>query len=193
MLIRGGRIIDPVQGLDAIVDLRVRAGVVAELGERLEPDVDEPVIDASGAFVAPGFIDMHVHLRVPGNPEKETIETGTAAAVAGGFTAVAAMPNTNPAIDTPDLVADLRSQRASCAIHPIAAITKARLGETLTDYGALRRAGAVAFSDDGSTVMNSKVLRDAANAARSPREPLVVHGADECLKSGEVLTQGAAF
>src|SRR5581483_5355615 len=126
MLIRGGRIIDPVQGLDAIVDLRVRAGVVAELGERLEPDVDEPVIDASGAFVAPGFIDMHVHLRVPGNPEKETIETGTAAAVAGGFTAVAAMPNTNPAIDTVELIEWLGAQTAHCRVYPVAAITKGR-------------------------------------------------------------------
>src|SRR5579872_4011503 len=153
MLIRGGRIIDPVQGLDAIVDLRVRAGVVAELGERLEPDVDEPVLDASGAFVAPGFIDMHVHLRVPGNPEKETIETGTAAAVAGGFTAVAAMPNTDPAIDTPELVAQLKSRATSCAIYPIAAITKGRAGKALVGYQALQRAGAVGFSDDGNTVM----------------------------------------
>jgi len=192
VLIRGGRIIDPARRLDAILDLRLRGGVVAEIGEDLQADAGEETFDAAGAFVAPGFLDMHVHLRVPGNPEKETIETGTAAAVAGGFTAVAAMPNTNPAIDTPDLVADLRSQRASCAIHPIAAITKARLGETLTDYGALRRAGAVAFSDDGSTVMNAKVLRDAANAARATRAPFVVHCEDECLKSGAVMTQGAA-
>jgi len=192
MLIRGGRIIDPARRLDAILDLRLRGGVVAELGEDLQADAGEETFDADGAFVAPGFIDMHVHLRVPGNPEKETIETGTAAAVAGGFTAVAAMPNTNPAIDTPELVADLRSQRGSCTVYPIAAITKARLGAALTDYAALRRAGAVAFSDDGSTVMNAKVLRDAANAAKSTRAPLIVHCEDECLKAEAVMTQGAA-
>ncbi len=104
MLIRGGRVVDPAQRLDARMDVRVRGGAIAELGEHLEPQREEDVFDASGAYVAPGFIDMHVHLREPGNPEKETLSTGLAAAVAGGFTAVAAMPNTNPAIDAPESV-----------------------------------------------------------------------------------------
>src|SRR5579871_1799852 len=121
MLIKGGRIIDPARDLDTIADLRVRSGTIVEIGEHLEAAPGERVLNAAGAYVAPGFIDMHVHLRDPGNPEKETIASGTAAAVAGGFTAVAAMPNTHPAIDTPELVRYVaRAQGAVCRVYPIA-------------------------------------------------------------------------
>src|SRR5690242_11768983 len=100
MLIRNGRVVDPAQRLDARLDVRLNGAVVEAIGESLEARSGEEIFDAHGAYVAPGFIDMHVHLREPGNPEKETVASGTAAALAGGFTAVAAMPNTKPAIDT---------------------------------------------------------------------------------------------
>jgi dihydroorotase len=137
---------------------------------------------------------MHVHLREPGNPEKETIATGTAAAVAGGFTAVAAMPNTNPAIDSPELVETLLSflEGALCRVYPIAAITRGRKGQEITDYAGLSAAGAVAFSDDGNTVMNARVLRDAAVASRDVGGCFIVHCEDEHLKGEAVMNEGAA-
>ena len=220
MLIRGGRIVDPAQGLEALFDLRIRAGVIAEIGEHLHPEGDEPVLDASGAYVAPGFIDMHVHLREPGFPEKETFATGTAAAVAGGFTAVAAMPNTNPSMDTVEVVRgcsfpilrqaqddkrtaqdDKRTAQddtgvahhdsVKCRVYPIAAITRGRRGSELVDYAALSEAGAVAFSDDGNTVMNSRVLRDAALAALDVAGCFIGHCEDEHIKGDAVMNEGA--
>ena len=199
MLIRGGRIVDPAQGLEALFDLRIRAGVVAEIGEHLQPEGDEPVLDASGAYVAPGFIDMHVHLREPGFPEKETFATGTAAAVAGGFTAVAAMPNTNPAMDTVEVVRGCSfpsipqhdNDKVKCRVYPIAAITRGRKGSELLDYAALSEAGAVAFSDDGNTVMNARVLRDAARAALDVAGCFIGHCEDEHIKGAAVMNEGA--
>lgn len=189
MLIQGGRVIDPAQGLDARLDVRVDAGVLVELGAHLQAHDGESIVDASNAYVAPGFIDMHVHLREPGNPEKETLATGAAAAAAGGFTAVAAMPNTTPAIDTPELVRFVRergNELGLVRIYPIAAITKGRKGEEIVDYGELKRAGAVAFSDDGNTIMNNAVMLQAAQ----PRNLLIVHCEDESLKRGTVMTLG---
>jgi dihydroorotase len=194
MLIRGGRLVDPSQPLDALRDVRIRAGVVAEIGEHLAPDPEEELIDASGAIVAPGFIDMHVHLREPGYPGKETIETGTLAAVRGGFTAVACMPNTNPALDEPAVLlrlGDELARRAHCRVYPIGAITRARAGAKAVDFAALARAGAVAFSDDGSTVMNARVLRDAALDALAVAGAFISHAEDEHLKDGGVMTEGA--
>jgi dihydroorotase len=191
MLIKNGRLVDPAQGLDARLDLRLTS-VVTEIGDALQARGDEEIFDAAGAYVAPGFIDMHVHLREPGFPEKETIATGTAAAVAGGFTAVAAMPNTNPATDTPEILARvLQSARsASCRVYPIGAITRARKGVEPVDYAALERAGAVAFSDDGSTVMNARVMRDAAIAAGRIDRCFIVHCEDEQLKGDAVMSEG---
>jgi dihydroorotase len=189
MLIRGGRLVDPAQKLDAQLDVRLRGGVVAELGQHLIADDDEQIVDASGACVAPGFIDMHVHLREPGNPEKETIATGAAAAVAGGFTAVAAMPNTSPALDTPQLVrwvAQRGEEIGLARVYPVGAITKGRKGEEIADYDSLRAAGAVAFSDDGNTVMDNAVMLKAAQR----RQLLIVHCEDERLKRGTVMTLG---
>ncbi|HKU68018.1 MAG TPA: dihydroorotase [Candidatus Baltobacteraceae bacterium] len=189
MLVRGGHLVDPAQRLDARFDVRLRGGVIAELGERLAAEDGEQIVDASGAYVAPGFIDMHVHLREPGYPEKETIATGTAAAAAGGFTAVAAMPNTNPALDTPELVrwVTQRGEEDSLArVYPIGAITKGRKGTEIADYGALAAAGAVAFSDDGNTVMDNAVMLRAARQ----RKLLIVHCEDERLKQDTVMTLG---
>jgi dihydroorotase len=193
MLIKNGRLVDPAQGLDARLDLRLSASVVHEIGEALEPHAGEEVFDASGAYVAPGFIDMHVHLREPGYPEKETIASGAAAAAAGGFTAVAAMPNTNPAIDTPEIVEHVRrlAQGVACRVYPVGAITRGRKGAEAVDYAALANAGAVAFSDDGNTVMNARVMRDAAIAASGVDRCFIVHCEDELLKGGAVMSEGA--
>jgi dihydroorotase len=194
MLISGGRLIDPAQGLDARLDLRLTNSVVAEIGEHLAPLPGEHVVDAAGAYVAPGFIDMHVHLREPGQIEKESIASGTAAAAAGGFTAVAAMPNTTPAIDSPEIVRFVldRSKDAGCRVYPIAAITQGRKGAQTLDYKALAQAGAVAFSDDGSTVMSAAVMRFAALAARGLDQCFIVHCEDDHLKGDAVMSEGEA-
>lgn len=194
MLIRNGRLVDPAQRLDAHLDVRLSGGVVAEIGEHLELRDGEDVIDASGAYVAPGFIDMHVHLREPGNTEKETIATGTAAAAAGGFTAVAAMPNTNPAIDTPELVRwvlDRAKETAAIRVYPIAAITRGRSGSQAVDPAALAAAGAVAFSDDGNTIMNARVQLDAA--LQGDRDALfITHCEDINVKGDSAMTESGA-
>lgn len=195
LLISGGRIVDPSQGIDAAYDLRLRDGRVWEIGEHLTPSPSEPVLDARNAIVAPGFVDMHVHLREPGYPQKETIATGTEAAVRGGFTAVACMPNTQPALDDPAILAQLRRAAAAdarCRVYPIAAITRGRLGVDLCAFAELADAGAVAFSDDGDTVTNARVLRDAALAARSIPGAFISHCEDPLLKADGVMNEGAA-
>jgi dihydroorotase len=193
LLIRNGRLVDPAQRLDAALDVRVCGGVIAEIGEHLTAQGGEQIVDASSAYVAPGFIDMHVHLREPGNPEKETLASGLAAALAGGFTAVAAMPNTTPAIDTPELVQWVAQNGASLGlarVYPIAAITKGRKGREPADYDCLADAGAVGFSDDGNTVMDNAVMFAAAKANAGRACPLIVHCEDEELKGAAVMTQG---
>ena len=195
MLITGGRLIDPAQELDGIFDLRIRDGTIDGIGEHLTPEPDEQVFDATNACVAPGFIDMHVHLREPGFSEKETIATGAAAALAGGFTAVACMPNTDPAIDSAQIVAQVLALAASAQrarVYPVAAITRGRSGSELLNYAALQAAGAVAFSDDGNTVMNARVLRDAALAARTVPGCFISHCEDELLKGDAVMHFGDA-
>ncbi|HTX60579.1 MAG TPA: dihydroorotase [Verrucomicrobiae bacterium] len=191
MLVAGGRLVDPSQPLDALRDLRIRNGIVVEIGEHLAPLEGEELFDAAGAIVAPGFIDMHVHLREPGDPQKETIATGTEAAVRGGFTAVACMPNTRPALDAPlvlEELAALVAAAARCRVYPIAAITRGRRGVEACDFSALTRAGAVAFSDDGETVADARVLREAALAAR--HGVFISHCEDACLKGDSVMTEG---
>lgn len=194
LLVTGGRLIDPSLGIDALRDVRIAGGRIAEIGERLAAQRDEDVFDASGAFVAPGFIDMHVHLREPGFPEKETIATGTRAAVAGGFTAVACMPNTDPALDRAAVLDDLRARierDAVCRVYPVGAITLGRAGRELCDYAALARAGAVAFSDDGTSVEDASVLREAALAARA-LGVFISHCEDAALKGRGQMNEGAA-
>jgi dihydroorotase len=168
LLIAGGRVVDPVTSLDAVRDVRIRDGIVAEIGEHLEPDEGETVLEVVGAVVAPGFVDMHVHLREPGFPQKETIATGTEAAVRGGFSTVACMPNTNPALDSPDTLdwlAQSVQRFGRCRVYPIGAITVGRKGREPCDFAALARAGAVGFSDDGDTVADAGVLTAAASRA----------------------------
>lgn len=194
MLIAGGRLVDPSVSLDALRDIRLHDGVVAEIGEHLEAIGGEEVYDARGAVVAPGFIDMHVHLREPGFPEKETIATGTAAAAAGGFTAVACMPNTMPALDDASILRELAAivARDACVrVYPIGAITRGRRGAEPVEFAALAREGAVAFSDDGSTVMDARVLRDAARASHEVAGVFISHAEDELLKGDAVMHEGA--
>ena len=197
LLIRCGRVVDPSQGLDAIRDVRIENGVVAEIGEHLQPHdwgfEEADVFDATGAIVAPGFIDMHVHLREPGATHKETIATGSAAAVAGGFSAVACMPNTEPALDSPALVADvlrLGDAAGLARIYPIAAVTRGRAGKELAPFWRLHDAGAVAFSDDGSTIEDVRVLRQAALYARAVPGVFVQHCEDRSLKGDAVMHEG---
>lgn len=188
LLLKGGRIVDPAASLDSIRDLRVRNGVIVEIGEHLAAAADEETFDARGAVVAPGFIDMHVHLREPGFPEKETIATGTQAAVRGGFTAVACMPNTSPALDEPEILSALArsvKREARCRVYPVAAITRRRQGLEPCDYEQLAAAGAVAFSDDGDSVESDRVLRDAAVRALKVDAPLV----DHCVPEERLVTR----
>jgi dihydroorotase len=178
LLIRGGRIVDPASALDLLRDLRIRDGRVAEIGEHLEATSADDVFDARNAVVAPGFIDMHVHLRQPGYPEKETIETGTHAAVRGGFTTIACMPNTKPALDDPSVIVALMqsvAREAVCRVYPIAAMTQGREGLAPSDFASLTHAGAVAFSDDGDTVKDAAVMREAALLARDVSAPFISH------------------
>ena len=195
LLVKGGRLVDPAIGLDAIRDVRITGGIVYEIGEDLATRDGETIVDARNAIVAPGFIDMHVHLRDPGFPEKETIATGTEAAVRGGFTAVACMPNTQPPLDDPGVIGDLlrrASVDARCAVYPVGAITRGRAGRVACDFDALARAGAVAFSDDGDTVADARVLREAAIAAGGVNGPFISHCEDGALKADGVMNEGAA-
>jgi dihydroorotase len=174
-------------------DVRIRNGLIVEIGEHLAADAGDETFDASGAIVAPGFIDMHVHLREPGFAHKETIATGTQAALQGGFTAVAAMPNTQPALDTPEVLAQLAAivaRDARCRVFAVAAITRERAGSLPVDFAALTAAGAVAFSDDGDTIANARVLRDAALLARGVPGVFISHAEDEDLKGDAVMSAG---
>ncbi|MGA8575463.1 MAG: dihydroorotase [Candidatus Cybelea sp.] len=178
LLIAGGRIVDPAAPLDSLRDLRIRDGKIAEIGEHLEPAPGEEVIDARNCVVAPGFVDIHVHLRTPGFPEKETISSGTQAAVRGGFTTVACMPNTQPALDDPLVLRELSEEierHARCRVYPIGAITRGRAGLEACDFAALASAGAMAFSDDGDTVKDAHLLAEAAMRARDLRQPFIAH------------------
>jgi len=195
--LRGGRVVDPSQALDAVCDILVRDGIVIAIGEHLDladGSFDGEIFDAENCVVAPGFVDMHVHLREPGATHKETILTGSAAAVTGGFTAVACMPNTEPALDSPALIAEvLRLARAAdlARVYPIAAITVGRAGKELAPFWRLHDAGAVAFSDDGFSVRNPRVLRQAALYARDVPGVFISHCEDDELKGDAVMNESA--
>ncbi|MFH0983273.1 MAG: dihydroorotase [Planctomycetota bacterium] len=190
-LIKGGRIIDPARKLDRVGDLALSQGVVAE-----SPGAaDLSVFDARGLIVAPGLMDIHVHLREPGGEHKETIATGTAAAVAGGFTAVACMPNTTPPLDSPERVAWVRERArtsAACRVLPIAAATLGRESRRLVDFAALRRAGAAAFSDDGDGIADDGVMQAVLEQIRMAGSLLIQHCEDTRLSAGGVIQAGAA-
>jgi dihydroorotase len=181
LLIKGGHLIDSAQKINAPMDVLLRDGRVAEIAppNKTRGGADEK-FDARGLIVAPGFIDLHVHLREPGQSYKETIATGTAAAVAGGFTSVCTMPNTAPVVDTPDWVSWLRHPERGAIVNvfPIAAATRGSRGGTLTDFAALQRAGAVAVTDDGKPILDNDVMRMALRLGAELNFPVVQHAED---------------
>lgn len=186
MIIRGGRVIDPATGRDEITDVLIEDGKIVQVGD-IEARAEVEVIDATGKIVTPGWIDVHVHLRQPGFDEKETIATGTASAVAGGFVAVACMPNTKPALDSPDVIAALNddvSQNGVARVYPIASITQGRAGEAGVDFDAVIVAGAIGWSDDGDTTANSAIMRTALEASKRLSRPVIVHCEDKSIATG---------
>jgi dihydroorotase len=177
LLLKGGRLFDPASRIDAVGDVLVTEGRITAVGE-FDPRGEERVVEADGLLLLPGLMDLHVHLREPGQEHKETIQTGTAAAATGGFTTVVAEPNTTPPIDSPARVEEAReiaASRASVRVLQKAAITVGQEGHALTDFAALRAAGAAAGSDDGKSVWEDSVMREAFLAAKQARLPLTVH------------------
>jgi len=193
IVIKNGRVIDPASNTDRVADVLIVDGRIAGVAPNLSSPNAE-VFDASGMIVAPGFIDMHVHLREPGFEHAETIESGSRAAAAGGFTSICAMPNTKPVNDSATVTSYIveRARRyAAVNVFPIGAITKGSLGEELAAYGAMKAAGAVAISDDGQPVANSRVMRRAMEFARSYDLPIVDHCEDPGLGAGGDMHEGA--
>ena len=178
LLIKNGTLLDPETGETRRADLLIQNGIIARIGEAL--DADAPVYDASDKLISPGWMDMHVHLREPGYEYKETIATGCRAAAFGGFTAVACMPNTNPPIHTRDVVEFIveRAEATPVDVHPIACVSKNRAGEELTEMADLIAGGAVAFSDDGSPVQPSGLMRRALEYASMLGKPIINHMED---------------
>ncbi len=187
LLIKGGHVIDPANRIDAAMDVLLRDGRIAEVAppNKVRGGADEK-FDARGLTVAPGFIDLHVHLREPGQSYKETIASGTAAAAAGGFTSVCCMPNTIPVIDSQEWVAWLRQPERGAVVNvfPVAAATHASKGAVLTDFRGLQRAGAVAVSDDGKPVLDNDVMRECLRLSGEVNFPVVQHAEDTRLTEG---------
>lgn len=188
VVLRNARVIDPFARRDEVADTVIAGGAFAEHAPHGAVEVD-----ASGWIICPGLMDIHVHLREPGQTHKETIATGSAAAAAGGFTAVACMPNTSPVMDQPDVIRWVRNcgrNDATCDVLPIAAITKGRKGKELTDFAALEEAGAVAFSDDGDGVEDDGVMLRAFEAAKRLNAVLIQHCEYKSLSAGGVMHKG---
>ena len=195
LLISGGRVIDPANDFDSVADLLIRDGKVAcvgpEAAAQAGPDAER--LDAKGRVVCPGLIDMHVHLREPGQTAKETIATGTAAAARGGFTSVACMPNTSPAIDnagTVALIHELAATQGKVNVFVTGAISKNLAGEELASLGSLRKAGVVAITDDGHCVQNNELMRRALEYAKMFDLPVLDHCQDYALVSDGVMHEG---
>lgn len=192
LLIKGGRVLSPEDGLDGEFDVLVGDGVIREIAPNLKTRADL-TIDARGQIVSPGFVDLHAHLRVPGGEISETLDTGLAAAVAGGFTSVCAMPNTRPVNDSPESTRALieRAKKIGLArVFPIAAVSMGSEGEELTDFAGLIASGAVAFSDDGRPVKTPELMRRAMEMARPLGVPIIDHCEDPGLSAGGSMNQG---
>jgi len=195
LLIRGGRIIDPSQGIDETGSLLISEGKVLWLGkgEITPPHPEYDVLHAEGLIVCPGFVDLHCHLRQPGFEEKETIATGTQAAARGGFTTVCCMPNTSPPLDNPatiDYVKSMAATEGVVRVLPIGCISKSRAGEELAELGELASAGAIAFSDDGEPAKTSRLIRQALDYSRDLDLPIIDHCEDTNLSKGGVMNEG---
>lgn len=192
LLLRGGTVLDPVADTETRADVYIRDGAIAAVGTNLKAE-GVPVVDLDGAYVSPGWMDMHVHLREPGYEHKETIATGCQAAAFGGFTAVACMPNTEPPIHTRDVVEFVIEQAAHTPVdvHPIACVSKHREGHELTEMATLVASGAVAFSDDGSPVQHSGLMRRALEYSAMLDRPIINHMEDLTLNPHGHMHEGA--
>lgn len=192
ILIRNGRIIDPANQVDTTGDLLICDGKIDKIDDRIETEASQTV-DAKGLIVAPGLVDMHVHLREPGFEHKETIASGTRAAAAGGFTSVACMANTDPVADSPEVIELIRSRardNGATNVFPLGSITKNLEGKVLTDVPALLEAGAVGLSDDGKTVMDAGLMRDVLALSAEHAFPVMVHCQEHSLDVGAVMNLG---
>lgn len=193
-LIRNGRVIDPASGKDGIYDILVEDGMIAGVDASI-PKGDNDIIDAAGCFVMPGLVDLHVHFREPGFEYKETIKTGSMAAAHGGVTTVFPMPNTKPVIDSVDMydkVQTIIDRDAVVNVHQVASVTLRQQGETPVDVAALKKAGCIAISEDGKSVMNSQVYREAMKAAAAEDMLVMAHCEDKNLVNGGALNEGVA-
>ena len=196
LLLRGGRILDPSQQLDDQVDLLIEGRTIAGLGKdliRAGGESDLTILELEGKLVVPGLIDMHTHLREPGFEYKETVRTGSLAAAAGGFTSIACMPNTDPVNDNRSVTEFILRKARQCGVvnvYPVAAVSKSSEGAVITEYADLRDAGAVAFSDDGKSVMNSGLMRRALEYAHTLGMPVISHCEDMDLAAGGAANEG---
>jgi dihydroorotase len=193
LLLRGGRVIDPANGVDGVQDVMIAQGKIERLGPRLDAPAGADIVDARGKIVCPGFIDMHVHLREPGDEYKETVATGTRAAAAGGFTAVCCMANTNPVNDNgavTDYILAKAKVEGVVRVYPIGAVTKGLRGDELAELAELAESGCVAFSDDGRCVMNAGLYRRAMEYTLPFGTPVISHAEDTTLSRGATMNEG---
>ena len=191
-LIKGGRIIDPANKINAISDILISDGKIEKIGKEINAEADE-TIDAKGKIVAPGLVDMHVHLREPGREDEETVRTGSRAAVHGGFTGILCMPNTRPAIDNIHTIKALKEiivKDALCNVFVAGTITLERAGKKLTDFEKLKKEGVVAVSDDGASVQNKDIMREALECSKKAGLVLIEHCEDPDLSAGGVMNKG---
>jgi dihydroorotase len=193
VVFRGARVVDPVEGIDATLDVRIDHGVIAAVAQRVDAN-EHRVVEAKGLVLAPAFVDPHVHLRTPGREDEETIASGTAAAAAGGYCAILAMPNTDPVVDsaaTLGALVDTAKHDGGIPVGFLAAITRGQKGEQLTEMGELADAGAVAFSDDGLPVSSAGMMRRALQYASITGRPLALHCEEPSLSRGGHVHEGA--
>ncbi len=193
ILVHGGRVVDPASKIDEKIDVLVVDGRIAEVGPELTAPAGAVKVAAGGLVVAPGFVDLHTHLREPGQEHKETIASGARAAARGGFTTICAMPNTDPAMDSAAIIDGVlqRAKDVDCRVLPIGAVSKGRRGEELTELAALREAGAVAVSDDGDAVADTSLARRAFEYLADLDIPLAEHCEDPAISQGGVMHDGA--
>ncbi len=191
LILKGGRVLDPEMGVDAVMDVTISNGIIAGLGESRAVS-GTGALDCTGKLIVPGFIDMHTHLREPGREDAETIASGCAAAMAGGFTGVCCMPNTRPVIDNRGQVEFIIERAGShlVQVYPIGAVTVGQLGEQLTEMADMREAGAVAFSDDGYPVKTAALMRRALEYAKMFNAPIIDHCEELTLTEGKVMHEG---
>ncbi len=195
IVIRGGHIINPATGTDGVFDLRIADGRIAAMDKQIMPEAGDETMDAGGRYVLPGFIDMHVHFRDPGQTHKEDIASGSAAAAAGGFTGVCAMPNTTPPVDDAEGISYVSKKAAKtglCTVYQVGAITRGMEGKELSDIDGMKAAGCIALSEDGKSVMNSALLRAAMKKTAANGMIILSHCEDINLVEKGVMNGGSA-